>query len=631
MAITNNTSLLEKHLRLLVSVPKHFVNLLIRKKLIVIELLPGRESLINNVWRRCAILFLLVCKFPLMESKILSTLEFHQKSKRTTFIDKLSSLKTEDMNMLHIYLFQTLLLESISNEKVCQQFWTPVCKTISERLLLPTETDCLVLDSNSSTLLSKKQEEELSSLMMKKTNLQSRNCQKTFYQLSTSTVVNKWEKEVTKPEITKSLKIKLKLSNSQKIIFNEWINTSNYVYNKTIDYIKKGHSPNFYSLRDLLVTKNTKKGDLSYQDFESKLMQLKTDKKALVVSGCSTETIDKLIYDTKKQFSSQKKNICSVRNTNIKDWELNTPKDIRAGAINDVCNAHKTAFTNMKNGNITHFSFQFRKHYNTNKSIVIPKSMVNVNKNEKGTYFKIAPSFMGENSNFYIRKRTLKNHQNVTITSDSRLIKQNNEYWIIVPVVIRTLKKQKPINYCGVDPGVRTFMTTFGNAGCVEYKHNKALIDKINKQIFYLKEQRTKQCHNKRISLRKREQKKINLTNELHWKTINDIIATNDFIFYGDIKSHNITKGGKNSILNQNFNDLKFYKFKERLLFKAIIHNRKIYVINESYTSKCCSNCGCINNPGSSKTYNCLKCNSSYDRDINAAKNILIKGIVTCL
>lgn len=40
---------------------------------------------------------------------------------------------------------------------------------------------------------------------------------------------------------------------------NDWINTSNYVYNKTLDKIKGRHKINFINLRDLLVTDNTKK------------------------------------------------------------------------------------------------------------------------------------------------------------------------------------------------------------------------------------------------------------------------------------------------------------------------------------------------------------------------------------
>jgi hypothetical protein len=39
-----------------------------------------------------------------------------------------------------------------------------------------------------------------------------------------------------------------------------------------------------------------------------------------------------------------------VKNELVKEWELDTPKDVRAGAIRDLVKARKTAFTNLKNG-----------------------------------------------------------------------------------------------------------------------------------------------------------------------------------------------------------------------------------------------------------------------------------------
>ena len=68
--------------------------------------------------------------------------------------------------------------------------------------------------------------------MMKEIKVQNKNCPKTCYQLSTSTVVNKWAKEVIKPEL-KTLKIPLKMNLQQQLIIDNWINTSNYIYNKT--------------------------------------------------------------------------------------------------------------------------------------------------------------------------------------------------------------------------------------------------------------------------------------------------------------------------------------------------------------------------------------------------------------
>lgn len=569
----------------------------------------------------------------MVKKRIISTLVSLQKNNWMILIDKLNSSKIEVQNTIHIHLLQMLLLELISREKDCRLYWTPAYKVISEKLLLPIEIDYQDLDTTSLNLLSKKEVEQSQSLMIKKTNLQNKNLPKTYYQLSTSTVVDKWEKEVIKetvPVLQKTLKVKLYLNKEQKTIIDEWINTSNYVYNKTIEFTKNSHKPNFFNLRDLLVTKNTKKNNTEYLAIEEIINNLKIQKKDKLLSDDKKKKIEEQILEQKDILRNKAKELKSSKNSIINEWEYNTPKEIRAGAVNDVCKAYKTAFTNLRNGNIKSFNISYRKHYNKTKSALVPKNFLQINKINDNTYIKIAPTFFKSDCNIKIGKKTKK--KEFVIESDSRIIKnQYNEYWLAVPITINKLKNVEMKNYCGIDPGLRTFMTTFGNQGVYEYKHKKILIDKLNKSIFYLKSLRTRECNQKRKALNKRELKKINIVNELHWKTINHLIEQNDVLFYGNIKSHDIVKGGKNKTINQEFNDLKFYKFKERLLYKAKINNKLVFEVNEAYTSQCCSTCGTINKPGASKIYYCSCCNKSYDRDINAAKNILLKGIINYL
>ena len=83
--------------------------------------------------------------------------------------------------------------------------------------------------------------------------------------------------------------------------------------------------------------------------------------------------------------------------------------------------------------------------------------------------------------------------------------------------------------------------------------------------------------------------------------------------------------------MNKNTNNLKFFTFKQRLLFKALERHKKVFEINECYTTKTCSFCGIINEPGISKVYECKSCLKKVGRDINASKNILMKGIITFL
>ena len=76
---------------------------------------------------------------------------------------------------------------------------------------------------------------------------------------------------------------------------------------------------------------------------------------------------------------------------------------------------------------------------------------------------------------------------------------------------------------------------------------------------------------------------------------------------------------------------LKFYIFKQRLLYKAEKADKKIFFIPEPYTTQGCSKCGNLYNIGKSKIYECKNCDLVCDRDVNSAKNIGMKGIIMCL
>ncbi len=636
-----NTSLLTKQLSFLVCHFKPFVNLAILRKFNALKHLPDTEDLINKTWKHFAILVLLMKKYPIIQKLIISTLVSLPKSNWMTFLDKLNTYKKEEPNTLHILLFQILLQELISREKDFKPFWTPVYKALSEKLLLPTEIDYLDLVLNSSNLSLKKQEGQLQFLTMNKINLPNRNLPKTYYQLSTSSVVDKWEKEVIKPDQLKSLKIKIKPNLQQRKIIDEWINTSRYVYNKTICLINKGHPINHFLLRDKLVTEDTKKHNKEYKVFEMELQELKNQKNVLNnelkqnkknIECCikiikQIEIQDQLINDKKKTKHEIIKKLSSNKNEEILDWELNTPKAVRDGAVNDVCKAYKTGFTNLKLGNIKYFNMHYKKKTNPDKCVCIPKSLI---KNKNGI-IHLSSYFFKENCKFKMGKNTLKKFKDLVIANDSRIIKQKDDYWLIVPVPFEEVKKQPLINYCGIDPGVRTFMTSFGNNGCIEYKHDEQTMQILNNKLLKIKKLRKLKLRGRILKrqLNKIENKKNNLIDELHWKVINDILEKNDVIFYGNIKSHNIVKNKKNSKLNKNMNDLKFYKFKERLLFKANEIQKRVILVNEAYTSQTCSYCGCMYKIGNSKIYECKQCEKNIDRDMNAAKNILMKGILS--
>jgi len=631
---------LQKQLELLVCTPIHFVNMLKKVRLKALQHLPDKRDLIDKIWKNLLILLYLLKKYKKMIKSIIYMPEFQVKNKWMTLNDKLITLNKDDQNTVHIQLLAILLQELILKEKDLKPFWTPVYKELSEKLLSPIEIDCVDLDSNSLILSSKKVEVKSSFLTTTSKKVQNMNYQKTYYQLSTSTVVNKWEKEVINQDNNhlKSLKIKLKPRDVQKKMFNEWFNTTNYIYNKTIETIKNGHKKNPISLRNLLVTDETRTKNILYNVNLKKLKELNNDKIILEkkineknkrINSDFLFIKEQLINDMIKDLKTKQKNIPLEKNNNINTWELKTPKNIREGAVNDVCKSYKTGFTNLKNGNIKFFNIKYRKNNKQEKSFLISKDMI---KNKNGI-IEIAPSYFkkeGISCKFKMGKRTIKKNKDLKINNDCRIVKQCENYYLIVPVPMIFEEKKTPLNYCGIDPGVRTFMTCFNNNGYSEYDYDINYLKKLDNKISLLKNKRI----NKRIKKRKLskiERKKDHLIDQLHWITINDLLKKNDILFYGDIKSHDVVKNGKYKTLNRDMNNLKFFKFKQRLIFKAFEKQKMIFEVKEPYTTKTCSFCGVLNNPGKSKIYECHSCNKKMGRDINASKNMLLKGIINYL
>ena len=582
-----------------------FENIAMKKKYNILKQTQDKEELIEKIWTEC----LELNKKNKNLEQIIYTLELVQENKWMIFLDKLNILNQVDQNILHIQLYQILVQELILKGKDWKPFWTYAYQNLSEKLLSHTEIDYQGLDLNLSNQLSPNLEENSKSWMTTYPKVQNKNLQKTYYQLSISTHVDKWEEENIK---VKAMKIRIYPTQIQKQILNQWMKTSNYVYNKTIALINDGNPINFYNLRDKIVTNGTRKNNENYKIIIEKIKEINNELK-------SNKDNEKLKSELKVE-KEKLKNLKIEKNSNILDFELDTPKDIRAGAVQDVCKAYKTCFSNLKLKNINHFKLEFKKNKNNSSQCLMPKSLIKIT--DKNII--ICKNILKNNSVFKLGKKTFKKIKEIKIDHDCRLIYKKNKYWINIPIKANKIEKPNNLNYCGIDPGIRSFLTSFGNNGLTQYKYNKNLINKLNKKFDILKSKRIRKKY-----LNKIENRKSNLINELHWKSIIDLLNKNDVIFFGDIKSHNIVKKNKNSKLNRDFNDLKLFNFKQRLLYKSNLYNKKVFFIDEHFTTKTCSNCGFLNDVGNKEIINCESCKETILRDLNGAKNILMKGLLS--
>jgi transposase len=70
---------------------------------------------------------------------------------------------------------------------------------------------------------------------------------------------------------------------------------------------------------------------------------------------------------------------------------------------------------------------------------------------------------------------------------------------------------------------------------------------------------------------------------------------------------------------------------KRMLQYKGEHAGRSVQVVDEKNTTRACSNCGAFTGPRglrqlAVRQWECAHCGESHDRDVNAARNILIAG-----
>ena len=143
---------------------------------------------------------------------------------------------------------------------------------------------------------------------------------------------------------------------------------------------------------------------------------------------------------------------------------------------------------------------------------------------------------------------------------------------------------------------------------------------KLEKSINYQKQRMKVAKLHKRIS---------NQREDFQHKLSTEIIKSHDYIFAEDIKPSNLNKNRK---LSRAIADAGWSQFLTMLEYKAIQHDKIFIKVNPRNTTQTCSNCGHIMS-GLDKIklgveeWSCPRCGMHHDRDMNAAINIMNKGL----
>jgi len=560
---------------------------------------------------------------------LIVTVGYQLLGKKMISTDKLN---TCHQNIQTIKSSQTLDQELISKERVLKPFWTNASTEMSKKLWLPLKIDSV--DSGLNSLNGFFQNIKSDSwFSIQKFQTRKKNLPLIYYQSLTSFLQELMDEEninLEKIKKTKNQKqktpskknskkkkdyvgvlitrkIKVKLTPFQFMTIKQWLGICRKIYNSALESFNKKET--------------------SYDDLR--------DKFALSTG----------------EFLKQPEN----------DYALKCPKEIREEMINKLRISIDTNFRLLSEGKIKKFHIKFKSRKEYKQSLPIPKS--GFSKIKFNNFFNIYPTKLKDKKNkakFQNCIEIKRSSENVGLPTDyvmSNLVLKNNQSWMSLTKDTKMSESdfdnQEIYNICSLDPGVRTFQTVYSPDGS-SYKIGHQDAGRIIRMGHYLSKLQSKidicknnACKNDSKNDDKKDQpsyrlfryqrayhklsdKIRNSIDELHNKTINFLIRRYNVIVIPDTNLKNMVSKKARKINKETVRKLltfSHYRFRERLIMKSKIQKGlKVYTLGEEYTTKTCGKCGLLNNKvGSKKEFMCKQCGICLDRDLNGARNILIK------
>ena len=541
----------------------------------------------------------------------LSMLECPHTRKKKTWRDKLDYSK---LNFQITKLSQTSDLVLTGEEKDLIPLSIQRSKEISNLLWLPTEIDCVDSVLSSSRESSENTQMGKSWFSIQKKHPQKKNSLMTSFQslqyslpesmdsvqTQSKRKLNKQEskketKKETEKKNLKTIKIRIFPDKNEKSKLQDMFNQYKWYYNATLSIVHQHYGDK--------LTEPLKYSNITIRKLIKKYNYIESEQE-----------------DKKERYFEYDETRNEMPNPNFWDYNHNR---VPRGAIEKFVSSLNSCISNYKNGNIKKFKMKFLSKKN-------PTEMVHFEDISYPSFIKNIKSNYWYKNNEGRRKRI--SFSDIEIEKGLEIIhdKIKDRYIIHYPVPnnwypqddirceSQTKYESKGDRLISLDPGVRKFLVGYDPSGNMLFFGDKAslvlsaLLREIDKKYSYKKWLKIK-----------------NLVSELHWKCISYLISNYNIIILPDFRiSGMIRKTKIPKITKRLLCMYSFYKFKTRLETKCKQYNKKLIIVDESYTSCTCTGCFQIKKLKGEEKYECDNCELVIDRDVNGSRNILIKNII---
>lgn len=181
----------------------------------------------------------------------------------------------------------------------------------------------------------------------------------------------------------------------------------------------------------------------------------------------------------------------------------------------------------------------------------------------------------------------------------------------------------------GIDVGIKDFAILSDGIKFENPKYLKRKKKALRRcqRAFNRAQKGSKRREKKRIRIAKIHAKIADSRRDYQHKISTHLVQQYDVIVMEDLHIKNMMQNHK---LAGSLADVAIYEFTRQLEYKSNWYGKTFIKVSPNYTSRDCSKCGHRHEEPMRlkiRTWTCSNCNSTHDRDINAAKNILRKGM----